>query len=360
MSLDALPAIQREAGLDHYARGAFVETLRYHCGLVAVDHPQLARWIGTRQSLLDFRLTTAAEMPRELGGLSAVFEVELVRASQFLWQGEHGVRLASKLADKLQTEALLAAGVALCSVMNIGEQDQPPAVNLMIPIKAVGSEPGFSPNDCAKANVEHARRVWGGIPQKEIEHYLVIVAETRDDEHLGFWVPTLKDHSRPPLPGAPVAFQHGHGTSVFKSDLPAMEQLGFPRVLEKEWETYMEREFREKLFVSIPLVLPGRGAGSTVAGVVNINATPHDESRSWLRACHREWLQVAIDRVAPFARMAYYCHLLKAKALGPGWSPKVEIASKLFDGLPVAEDATTVLGGPAKGALGKLETGDTK
>ena len=75
----------------------------------------------------------------------------------------------------------------------------------------------------------------------------------------------------------------------------------------------MQNDFTEHMFVSIPLLVPDASAPTRttlVAAIANVNADI-DVEDGWRRAYHKEWLDVLIQRAAPFIEIAFYAAMLK-------------------------------------------------
>jgi hypothetical protein len=207
----------------------------------------------------------------------------------------------------------------------------------MIPVKTE-EHVGPYPNS-ASAAAAHARAesVWGSM---SVDRRLLVVGETKGAGHQGFWVPIASSRDGDELPGAPYAYRRMAPNAVFKDDLPPF--AGFPPEIARKWREYMGEYFAERLFVSIPLLIPDSarsGTGSLVAAVLNVNASPA-VTDAWYRAYHEEWLGLAQGRVAQFTETAWYACLVKLKAelaLGQGGSIRIDTGSTLWDRLPIAD-----------------------
>jgi len=246
------------------------------------------------------------------------------------------------LAEQISRNALRAAAFAACSVFG-GECHV--SANLMVPGRIDRPLPTCSPGSSAEMVRKRADDLWAGL---YCDRRLLIVGETKGAGHVGFWVPAAKGSSGEELPGAPYAYLRMAGQAVFRDDLPPLE--GLPDTVRRKWHEYMTRHFSERLFVSLPMLVPDSampGTGSIVVAVLNLNASPQKEE-AWYRAYHPEWLRIAQGRVAEFAEIAYYAFLMQVEAnrmAGRPVSIHVDTGSTIWDRLPITDTKLLTEGG---------------
>jgi hypothetical protein len=158
-------------------------------------------------------------------------------------------------------------------------------------------------------NARRAQELWrNDFPNAN--RSLVIVSETAPGQHLGYWLPLTPK----PLPGACEAFKRGHGVAVFKQYLPSLVDYGLSAEIDSRWKSDLETHLEESMFVSIPL--RGLGDSKRIAGVVNINintARPDD----WLRAYHREWLDIVERNISPLGAICGSSFFISQARGGP-------------------------------------------
>lgn len=320
--LEDIEAIRKDACLTDVDRGVFLKRLRDDCRELMRVQPRLANWLQLRVGLLDWALTPMWERPEEIEDSQVVLRTLLTRANHLHWQTP---REAQRLASLIVRNAMEGAALALASA--VGNKGEKVSANLMAPVQATG--PLFMPGNAAAANAnERAEALWEGI---DAEHRLLIVAETRDSNHLGFWIPIARGEGGNPLPGAGSAFLRGDGDTVFKDDLPPFQ--GFPAKVEARWRSFMVEQFQEKLFVSIPFRAPNGTAGSRITpGVLNVNVDAVDTAL-WRRAYHPEWLRLARREVQPFIEIALSALLIMLAGVDD--PPSLDTGSDAWDRLPV-------------------------
>jgi hypothetical protein len=325
-----LSRLRTTFGFSDLTLAAFAQKLRDQCTEIQHEHAPMARWVQRQIALADLASFPPPEKSSELTQAAIALRNGNHQAVGFL---SFDPVAAINLADEISRSALRAAGLAVCTVFG-GECHF--SANLMIPVPSDSPLPKPFPHSEAASVRARADELWKNIHS---DRRLIIVSETERAGHLGFWVPTARGSHSNLLPGAPRAFLQMSGNAVFKDDLPKIE--GFPEEVGNKWTGYMEEHFAERLFVSLPLLVPAStisGTGSAVAAVVNINASPQNEEL-WYRAYHEEWLKIAQNRVADLAEIAFYAMLVKVEAetaLGTS-SIRIDTGCKLWDRLPVAE-----------------------
>lgn len=104
---------------------------------------------------------------------------------------------------------------------------------------------------------------------------------------------------------------------------------GFSTEMQEEWDRYMNREFPNDLFISLPVRVPNR---STPVAVLNVNVNVEKEaSRQWYRAYGKQWTAQAEEFSTEFTELA-----LRALAL----SHQIELRCPALDlGVPVTTPA---------------------
>jgi hypothetical protein len=289
-SLKDLPSVQRMSGLEREHLNVFAERVSELARAVGREHPALELWVARRVALLEFVTHPVNVVPEDLK-VAAMFLRNATLQAHISFP-EDAVEAAKAI---LRTAMRGAADAAVAA---FGAEETRVSANLMVPMPQ--GHPPYEPTEVARENSSRAAALWGARAAKAKR--LVIVAEAPGAEHLGFWIPLDHGAGGATLPGAASAFAHRDGAVVFKDDLPAL--VGFPPELEREWRGYMERDFKEKLFFSLPYRVPKPTGGREAAAVLNVNVDA-DDLRVWRRAYHREWLCVARDRAEPFMEVAH-------------------------------------------------------
>lgn len=321
LDLADVASLQRAAGLDHLERSLFVHRLEDVLKEMIRDHPQLTLWIQRRLALLNHS-GSPSKLSQDLEDLAFRLRFSLAQAISAapINPGE-----AANLADDICFDALGAAAEAARQVLGKGGCRF--SANLMVPapIKDRGG-PGFTPTTAAENNARIAADLWEDLSRSS-ESCLVIVAETMGADHLGFWIPLRRGDGGKALPGAPTAYFGLEGSAVFAEDLPPLE--GFTKTLERQWHAYMGRQFREALFVSLPLVVPADEGGRKTIAVLNVNADPPPDD-GWRRAYHKEWLAEATARVGAFIEIALYAINVGMAINSPEQYSEIDYDSQLW------------------------------
>lgn len=293
-TLAELPGLQQMCGLDHVHPTAFAAHLAELAAAVGRDHPPLRLWVALRIALLEYATHPPSAVTPDDHKISAMLlrNATLRAQSMVPFDEKVAIQLASKILRQAMDGAADAAKTAF------GAEDCALSANLMIPLR--DGHPPFEPNELARENSRRALELWG-VEYADTKR-LVIVAETHGSKHLGFWIPAINGQGGATLPGAAAAYTLRDGGVVFKDDLPPL--TGFPPALQERWRSYMEHDFTERLFFSLPFRVPRPTGGRVAAAVLNVNVDARDLG-IWRRAYHREWLCVARDRAEPFIEMAY-------------------------------------------------------
>jgi hypothetical protein len=339
LTIDDLVGLQRLVGLGHVDRNGFVSELVGSCREISRNHKRLGKWIRKRLALLEY-ITAAPAFQEGFRAGKLLLRHRLVQTLNYVWQG-HEPDKARHLADELASEALKLAGVAAVAVFGKSKAGCRFSANLMLPVTCEAQEgPAYVPTKIAESNYRTAAGLWEACPRAN--KYLLVVAETERAEHEGFWVPVVKGEDGRYLPGAPEAFAERIGSAVFQDDLPPL--VGFPKKVVAAWQSYIRNRVQERLFVSIPFLVPIGNDWPAIA-VLNVNADPPDED-GWWRAYHREWLTLAKDWVAPFVEIARWAVLIKFQVVGTMVRGiTIDTGSPNWDYLPVTRVPKSLPGG---------------
>lgn len=344
--LDDISRLKIKAGLDHIEDTVFLKELQRQCRDYIRIHPQLRLWIEKRNALLEFKTELIPDIRDELNRNALKLRRAQFEAAGFLNSGQND--LALEAANSISENALLYALEGVVNILGKNRGVECPAnANLMVPWNMNGAaSPEFFPNETARKNNEKALRLWRHLPNPN--KCLISIAETKDANYLGFWVPLDSGGIQNNLPGAPTSFFQKKPTAVFKDDLPPLS--GFPQLLKEEWGTYMRNDFQQQMFVSIPFLVPQThaGMGSVVAAVLNVNVSPPEDDR-WRRAYHREWLDEVRRNIEQFLEAAFMSNGIRFSAENHMLS--IDTGSSLWDTLPVYTQA--LLPGPSDEELKK-------
>lgn len=309
LPLKSLSALRRSVGLEHWHEHDFARDLQGACSELVRSVPELRRWIDCRNALLDYLLSPAQTLPPELQRTLLIFERSVQGVTHLGAVGER--EGAVLVATELMQKALDGAKSACCWVISQqpGAQRTDCSANLMLPVEA-----GYTPRDPGQRNnFDACCSLWDGIRHTK---RLMVLAETEPgvtgQSHSGFWLPIIRTDRGHCLPGAGDAFVLQRPRSVFKDDLPSLAKRGLPDSTDANWRAHMTSRFERKLFISIPIVVPTERGVTQVAAVLNVNVSPPEEDKSWLRAYHEPWLTAAAAAVEPFGRHAFWStlHLL--------------------------------------------------
>ena len=288
-TLTEIRGMQDAAGLDHIEKEAFCTRLVSHCRHIMRTLPELRRWGESRIALLEFELAQP-KLPEILSyDVAMMLNTELLGAAFLMGVDDVAAR---ECAAIVSAEALQAAAQAVAHMLGREGPTCHLNANLMVEVHSgTPAGPKFKFHARATENSRKAAKLWEG---ERWDRCLVIVAETVDSkcvavEHVGFWVPMIRKQHGETLPGASTAFARMAGDAVFKDDMPRM--AAFDSRLAARWRNFVAENIEEKLFVSLPLIVPNQHGRAPVA-VLNVNADP-PEDHPWCRAHHPEWLGLA-------------------------------------------------------------------
>lgn len=312
-------------GLSSVSDVKFHEKVRHHCWETYQAHEPLRPWIASRLALLDhtnhLEDSTANDAIRDAAILHRrnLFHIS---TTTYPFDPDAGADLAGQiLRQTLQ-------GVATSVNKSLGLSGCYCTANLMVPVSQATLHvfreifenvgPAY-----AVSNFDTANGLWAPIGH-DSSRRLIVVGETDDSRHLGFWVPTTKGSRGEDIPGAPKAYYNQVGSAVFKRDLPPM--AGFPHLAES-WSAYIQDKLTGRLFVSLPFAPPDGHGGRKVVAILNINANPSEDD-GWYRAYHVEWLKIAQEKVLHSAEVAFYA----ASMVIGAHAARLQLRAKLFTG----------------------------
>jgi hypothetical protein len=285
----------------------FIPHLRDHCEALAEAHPPLMPWILRRLAILEFHDASPLRTPPGLSDTEFALRRELL---DVVIRGSRRDPSSAARARRLCNAALNGAAQATVGVLSRTGRAHASA-SLMVQVRKQDVVPeAFRDPELASHNSQECGHLWQTLPARDV---LVVVSETDQASHLGFWVPTEQGREHHRLPGAPTAFFNLIGDAVFKADLPPV--LGFDEAVGARWRAYMAGSFGQRLFVSLPLVAssPDGQAPRAALAVLNVNVDPIDPGDGWYRAYHPEWLAAAQDRAKAFVDIAYCATLVEMR-----------------------------------------------
>lgn len=310
-SPEGLAHILAAAGLDHLDSNYVLKRIGAECRHHIQLYPETARWVRTRVALLECERPDPP--PRDLSRATLLLRSQLLRTVNLLWQDPEE---AATLAEDLIDSALRGAAQAVHADLGAASRGALNAT-LMLPSpspKALARFLSRASSSALQAELR-ASDLWEGLPSKPAT-YLTIVAETVEEEHLGFWVPVVEGEGGSRIPGAPQAFANHTGSCVLRHDVPPL--TGFSSALTDRWTQHIKLRVRGRHFVSLPFVVErDEGMGASVLAVVNVNADPA-EGEEWYRALHTQWLERARVSATPFVEIAFYALLAKFAVLDDG------------------------------------------
>jgi len=317
--LKRLTRILSAVGLDHEDRGRISDIIAGECHQLVLEHPDLQRWLRSRISLL--RFCTRAKSSRELPDALYLLRNQYTRVLNHAWSAPR--RAFAEVKELVET-ALSGAAQSVAHELKHGEQRIVATASLMVPIQRNSLERTVAllSRTSPEAPTRHQRsqELWNGLVKDGNTTLLIVVAQTGNDDHTGFWVPHVANEALCYLPGAPHAIARGSGDVVFTRDLPKLTSRGFAPELHRKWTRYVEDHVGGAHFVSVPLLVPrtnsANGGSSVVTGVLNVNAFPGTEADWWFRALHEEWLSRAQKSAAPFIEVAVNAILIKYALFG--------------------------------------------
>lgn len=315
-TLERLGKIQedtKEKDLVGMEPGLFARKLRESCSEIEEDHPRLKLWILRRCALLEYRISTLAELPIDLSTTGTSLNYSLFAglmdycdgASQFTQ--DRALNEVRRVANVTLTQALMAVGQIVCRILSTRPSDCEFGTNLMLPVghefldSALFSAP--QPQD----NIQDAKNLWG--EPSGYDSCLAVVAESNDEsEYLGFWLPILAN-CRNPSDGATTAYYKARASAVFIDDPPLLSGEDLPENSHSKWLQYLNKRFQQAAFVSVPFAIEVKGGKRRVPAIVNVNINPADH-RDFRRAYHPEWLRIAQREAAPLVCEAHKAFIL--------------------------------------------------
>jgi hypothetical protein len=325
LGLKDVDRLKSDFGLTKHGRQLFLARLQDECIRCGHEDGELLPWLQRRTGLLEFETGPRPKFREELQDAVVALRADYELA---LWEASTNLEQAVVRAIGVSRRALESAGQVVVSLFATQPCDF--SANLMLP-GPVG--PTFTKDAVFQRNAQGADEIWEDL--RYTGQRLTIVVETRDANHLGFWVPAnARGTNGEELPGATAASSNMTGSAVFKYDPPPL--LGFPPNVNRLWGVHMDRKFADTLFVSLPLKLPSSTPGtSTVHAVLNVNANANS-GEGWERATHREWLELARDRVAQFLEVGFKALVLINEAGERGLFPELPQISARWGSLPAA------------------------
>jgi hypothetical protein len=303
LSVGDLRVLQEQSGLEMLSSAIFAAQLAQDCFELISVHPCLRLWGLRRIGLLESVFLPSRRLAAELADIGVALRRELLIASRMA--GQASTRLSVNTA-RICSIALAASAHAVADIFRDGSSCQVSA-NLMLTGRHWAVPREHSSMATIQANQRRATALWEGFD--DFEETLVVVAETTEASHVGFWVPAPVDDGGDTLiPGATTAFRRSQGSTVFRDDLPPLGVL--PDAVKTAWYRYMQYQFQDDMFISLPLQAPMTDVGLRRAiAVVNVNVKMSDD-RGWRRAYQQEWLERASERASEFAEIAYWAYVL--------------------------------------------------
>lgn len=304
--------IQDQSGLGHIDDKLFAKEIANVCKYWIQKHPKIEKWIWKKITLLEFIYSPPAALSNQL--LQVSLGLRIIQRDIIF--GELGEDPYEEAERALQ-QALEAACNFTSEILNSEQEECELWSNLMVPFDSKDEyleEIEAEQESLEMKNWSVADHLWTSC--NHTGKVLGIVAEplNREEKYKGFWVPLIyTPRSNTPLPGAPHAYSRKTVHAIFRDDLPLHLFDEFSAELCEQWKAYFLNEFGGDVFVSIPFFLPrssNRDREPKVYAILNINARVPDK-KAWRRACHKEWLKVVRDRVAPLVCEAYLAYKLR-------------------------------------------------
>jgi len=298
LALNDLARLQEDCGFSGVHFVAFCGSLYRDCSDFAEAHEPLRLWILKRVSLLEAVFTPIPPMSPQLADVATALRRELGFVGSAFVATPH---IAAQSASHMCSMALSAVAHVVADVFRCGSPCRVSA-NLMLEGRRWHTPHSHPEHAVIERNQHRAATLWGDFDDEQ--NRLMVVAETTEAAHVGFWVPSAAAADDCAIPGATLAHRDLIGSSVFRDDLPVVPCMN--QQLFDEWSRYMSTTFQDDLFISLPIRVPSAELGRrTVLGIVNINVSFTDE-RGWRRAYHQEWLERVLDRVGPIIEIAYW------------------------------------------------------
>jgi hypothetical protein len=343
---EKLVDLQKKAELAHLPHPEFCRRLLDACASYAEIAPPLVRHVQRRSAEIEFKLADGV-VGEEFVSHLELFQRALLRATLLSNPAN-----AVALANTVLTQVLAAAAAAIGAVLD--ERQGEGCVinaNLMIPIRGGTGVDDVMPNLGELADrpgAKSAAWLWNSM-SGHVHQVFVVVAESKGEEHLGFWVPDVRTGGKL-IPGAPRAFYSGTGDAVFVDDLaqlPCDDEIG------ARWRKYMSGSnpdnFSGRMFVSIPVMSRLVLESASPVAIVNVNVNSTDD-HVWRRAYSRAWLERATKLVSPWVATAWHAYGI-AFELGdkrPGLAPPLHHAFGEAATTPLPPDGRAVLEEPSR------------
>lgn len=274
-----LPTLQKWVGLSKLSFNEFRRLVVHECHQLALHQRALSRHITARIAEAEFEeglhsgqaATKFAPYQEELMNLSAMTAGGILR--------EATAHAVAQLGDLLGVAATIVADSLAPNRKTTADFD----ANLMVQLNPDRVPPGLQETLPAGA----AASLWE--KHGEGTDRLVVVAETRQQSYLGFWLPLGGFEGGEILPGAPRAFVTHTPQAIFVDDLPTLPVSD--AALRARWIDYLtgggRQGFRGRAFVSFPVVDWVAKDQPMTAAILNVNFRSSD---GWSRAYSRSWL----------------------------------------------------------------------
>ena len=303
-SFDDLDRLKEELQFESFEKVTFYKKIEAFCSKISNENEneELSIWVKRRVALLEYRTSPPTELPSELTEIASEINIFLMGASTVL---KDSPEFTHQEAKKRLNDSLKGIGNIVSRVICKHSDDCEYRVNLMLPMPKDNLARKFLENPIAKNNIEQADQLWVDTPPSQ--EILTVVAETGEDEFLGFWIPLYSNQGRH-WAGASTAYCQAHGSSIFADDLPPMD--GVMESVVNRWITYVKNNFDQGFFVSLPLRLNLDYQGRKSYAVFNININP--EKGDGRRAYHAEWLKVVQKLSSSLMLEAYKAFMLWA------------------------------------------------
>jgi hypothetical protein len=313
-TIATLGACQESVGLKKLSKRAFAEGVRHVCEQLKQRAPTLSRHIDKRVAELEFVDNAINYLIPEL----ELYQRDVLDAAM-----RAATQQALSATDANQVlKDILPAIAAKCREVLDPEHGTSEQVftntnfmaivelNQSVRVRDVPKKLGMFGDQPA---AHRAAKLWKDLDRKT-ERVFVVITDTDNDRHRGFWLPDVIEDNRT-IPGAATAMQARRPDAVFADDLPTLGVGG--RATKDQWELYMtdktEEGFRDEMFISLPIFgRASRKGDPKKAGVVNVNCGP---GSYWPRAYSAEWLRLAAAAAGPLLSLAWHAYAVQHAAL---------------------------------------------
>lgn len=311
-TLERLEKIQEDAGLVEMEPGLFVRKLCETCADIEEDHPRLRPWVLRRCALLEYRISTLAELTADLSTTGTSLNYSLFTGlmdycdSASPLSREQALNAVGRVSAETLTQAMVAVGQIVCRTLSTQPGDCEFQANLMLPVGPEFLDSALFSSARPQKNMADAGALWG--EREKYNRCLAVVAETDDvPEYLGFWIPLLLT-GRNPSAGAATAYYKARASAVFIDDLPPLGD-DVPQDSYSRWTEYLSQRFQQAVFVSLPFAIEVRRGQKRVPAIINVNVNPARDG-DFRRAYHPEWLRIAQQAAAPLVCEAHKAFVL--------------------------------------------------